>query len=118
MTTASFPRWTQIAAPIAALWYAFGLSQAIAGYMSDAAAAPVFVWIAYFLACIAGLIGAAALFFVPTRAFAVFAVSLVSAAVYYIWLFGFGAPLAEDYGIGAMVIGVTLMLTVLSRRFR
>lgn len=87
MKTSSFPRWTQHIAPIAAPWYAFGLSQAIIRYASDPAAVPILTWAAYFFACIAGLIVAAAFFFVPDRAFTVFSVSVVSATVYYIWLF-------------------------------
>lgn len=118
MTTATFPGWTRIAAPLAALWYAFGLSQAIMAFTSDAAAAPLLIWVAYFAACGAGMIASAALFFAPARAFTIFAISLVSAVVFYIWLFGFGAPLPEDYGIGVMVMGVTLALTLLTRRFR
>lgn len=43
MTTATFPLWTRIAAPVAALWYAFGLSQAVIGYLADATAAPVLI---------------------------------------------------------------------------
>ena len=116
MTTTTFPRWTRIAAPIGAIWYAFGLSQAIMGYVADPAAAPILIWFAYALACVAGIVGSAALYFAPARAFAAFLLSLISAAVFYVWLFGFGAPLPEDYGIGAMVIGVTLALTLLTRR--
>ena len=117
MTTAAIPNWTRIVAPIAALWYAFGLSQAIMAFTADTAAAPMVIWVAYFLACGAGIVASAALFFSSARAFTIFAISLVSAVVFYIWLFGFGAPLPEDYGIGAMVLGVTLTLTLLSRRF-
>ena len=118
MTIATFPRWTRIVAPIASIWYAFGLSQAIIGYMTDPSMAPMAIWAAYFIACIAGIVGSAALFFSPHKAFPIFALSLLSAVVFYIWLFGFGAPNPEDYGIGAMVMGVTLVLTMLTRRFR
>ena len=117
MTTASFPRWTRSVAPLAALWYTFGLSQAIIGFVADAAAAPLPIWLAYAVACAAGIVGAAALWFQPSRAFPAFAVSLVAAITYFGWLFAFGAVSGEDYGIGMMVIGVTLLLTLLSRRF-
>jgi len=68
MTTATFPRWTFFIAPIAALWYAFGLSQAVIGFLADAAAAPLVIWVAYAVACVAGMVGSAVLFFTPSRA--------------------------------------------------
>lgn len=116
MTTAVFPRWTRIVAPIAALWYAFGLSQAVLGYLTNAASAPLLIWAAYALACAAGIIGAAALWFQPQSSARAFVLSLISAVIYFGWLFSFGAASGEDYGIGAMVIGVTFALTLASRR--
>jgi hypothetical protein len=118
MTTATFPRWTSIIAPVAALWYAFGLSQAVVGFLAGAAAAPMVIWAAYALACIAGMVGSAALFFTPSRASAAFAVSLVAAVIYFGWLFAFGTPAGEDYGVGAMVMTVNLILMLVTRRFR
>lgn len=117
MTTATFPRWTRIVAPMAALWYAFGLSQAIIGYLADATSVPLLVWTAYAVACIAGLIGSVALWFQPKKSFGAFVISLIAAIIYFGWLFGFGTATGEDYGIGATVIGVTLVLTLISRRF-
>ena len=116
MTTATFPRWTRIVAPVAALWYAFDLAQCFIGYMGDAAAAPLTIWAAYALACVAGLIGSAALAFAPARAPLSFGVSLLMAATYFGWVFAFGTPAAQEYGIGAMVIGVTLILMLVARR--
>lgn len=116
MTTATFPRWTLYIAPLAALWYGFGLSQAVIGFMADAAAAPLAIWVSYGVACLAGIVGSAALFFRPGRAWAAFAVSLAAAAIYFGWLFAFGAPAGEDYGIGAMVMAITLILMLVSRR--
>lgn len=109
--------WTRIVAPIAGLWYAFGLSQAVMGYLADAAAAPMLIWVAYAVACGAGIVGAAALFFNPAKASAAFAVSLVAAVIYFGWLYTFGTPAGEDYGIGAMVMGITLILMLVTRRF-
>lgn len=117
MTTATFPRWIRFVAPLAALWYTFGLSQAVIGFLADAASAPLLIWLAYAGACAAGIVGAAALRFQPSRAFPAFAVSLFTAITYFGWLFAFGSVSDEDYGIGMMVIGVTLFLTLLSRRF-
>lgn len=114
--TTTLPRWPRIVAPLAAIWYAFGLFQAVSAYVADAASAPVAIWIAYAAACVAGIIGSAALFFAPAPAPLAFAISLVAAALYFGWLFVFGAPLGEDYGIGAMVIAVTLVLLMASRR--
>ena len=114
--TLTFPRWTRIAAPVAALWYAFGLSQAVIGYIADAASAPLLIWGAYGLACVAGLVGSGALFFQPAKASMAFAVSFVSAAAYFGWVFVFGTPAGEDYGIGAVVLAVTLALWMASRR--
>ncbi|WP_299687977.1 hypothetical protein [uncultured Tateyamaria sp.] len=118
MTTQTLPRWPGIVAPVAALWYAFGLSQAIISYVAGPGAAPVLIWLAYGLACSAGLVGAAALFIAPARAAAAFAVSLVCAVIYFGWLYAYGTPAAEDYGIGALVMAVTLTLMLVARRLR
>lgn len=116
MTLSQTPLWARIVAPLASIWYAFGLSQAVMAYMADASAAPMLIWLAYGLACVAGLVGSVALFFASSRAQLAFGVSLVSAIVYFGWLFGFGTPAGEDYGIGAMVIAVTAILWFVSKR--
>ncbi len=116
MTTATFPRWTLYIAPLAALWYGFGLSQAVIGYMADASAAPLAIWASYAVACLAGVVGSAALFFRPARAATAFAVSLAAAVIYFGWVFMFGSPASEDYGIGAMVMAITFILMMVSRR--
>jgi hypothetical protein len=69
------------------------------------------------VACGAGIVGSAALFFNPAKASFAFAISLVSAVIYFGWVYAFGAPAGEDYGIGAMVMGVTLILMMVTRRF-
>ena len=116
MTTATLPRWPRLAAPLAGLWYAFGLSQCIMAFMADASVAPALIWLAYAAACTFGLFGAVALAFAPARAALLFVISLVSALVFYGWLFGLGSPLPQDYGIGAAVLIVTTLLLLLSRR--
>lgn len=116
MTTASMPRWPRLCAPVAAIWYAFGLSQCILGFLAMSDAAPMVIWIAYASACLLGIVGSAALFFTPTRAAMLFAISLVAALIYYVWLFTLGVPAGEDYAVAGMVIGVTLVLTLAARR--
>ncbi|MEO1687967.1 MAG: hypothetical protein AAFU61_08690 [Pseudomonadota bacterium] len=110
------PRWTRLVAVPAALWYGFGLWQAALGYAADAAAAPLLIWVAYAAACLAGIVGSAMLALAPSHASRTFAISLVCAAAYFGWVFAFGAPAGEDFGIGAVVIAVTGALTLASRR--
>lgn len=116
MTLTQTPLWARIVAPVASIWYAFGLSQAAMAFAADATAAPMLIWLAYGLACVAGLVGSVALFFGAARAPLVFGISLLSAVIYFGWLFTLGAPAGEDYGIGAMVVAVTAILCVASRR--
>lgn len=118
MALQQIPPWARLVALIALLWYAFGLSQAILAYRTDAGAAPMLVWLAYGLACVAGLIGSIALFFGWARAPLAFGISLVSASAYFGWLFAFGTPAGEDYGIGTMVITVTAIMLMISKRLR
>lgn len=116
MTTTVFPHWTRIVPPAAGLWYAFGLSQCILAVAADANAAPMAIWLIYALACVAGILGSAALAFAPAQASKAFAVSLLAAGTYFGWLFAFGQPRPEEYGIGAVVLLVTLVLLITSRR--
>ncbi|MEH6832457.1 MAG: hypothetical protein V7661_16610 [Sulfitobacter sp.] len=131
------PIWLKVAATLGMVWYAFGLLQFWLGYSTnvDAAVAsgamtaahgdalattPALIWLAYAVASAAGLIGSALLFVSAHRARAMFAVSLVSAAVYYIWVYalsGTGAdrPTQEVF-IAITVITVTLGFALLSRR--
>ncbi|MEL7099023.1 MAG: hypothetical protein AAGM84_09365 [Pseudomonadota bacterium] len=119
MTTAtSTPRWTRIVAPIAGIWYAFGLSQMIAGYAADAAAFPGLIWAAYAAACGLGIVAAAALAFAPARAFALFAASLVCAVTFFGYSFAFTAPTGEEIGIGSVVMLITAGLGLMSRSLR
>ncbi|WBU61549.1 hypothetical protein [Paracoccus albus] len=94
------------------------MSQAANQYLADAASAPTAIWIAYAAACIAGLLGATMLYFNPAGASLAFGLSLVFAVIYFGWTFTTGAVTGEEYGIGAMVMGVTLILMLVSRRFR
>ena len=116
MTTTTLPRWPRLTAPVAAIWYAFGLSQCILAYLAIANAAPILIWVAYAGACLLGIAGSIALAFAPSRAATLFGASFVSVLIYYAWFYTFGAPTAEDYGIGLVVVAVTTALFWLSRR--
>lgn len=106
---------TKIMPPLAALWYAFGFSQMAMAYVANAAAAPAVIWLAYALATLGGLAGAV-LLWTRRYAFPVFAASLASALIYYAWLFSVGPATSQDYPIAAMVLVVTSLLTMYSRR--
>ena len=116
MTTTTLPRWPRLTAPVAAIWYAFGLSQCILAYLALANAAPILIWVAYAGACLLGIAGAIALAFAPSRAATLFGASFVAVMTYYAWLYTLGAPTAEDYGISLVVVAVTTALFWLSRR--
>ncbi|WP_298857820.1 hypothetical protein [uncultured Sulfitobacter sp.] len=131
------PTWIKAAASIGVVWYAFGLFQFWLGFSTDTAAAvdagkittahgaaidatPLVIWLAFAAASAAGLIGSALLFGGSPAARTLFALSLISAALYYIWIYvisGTGAdrPTEEIY-VAAMVVAVTLGFNFLSRR--
>ncbi|MEO0936758.1 MAG: hypothetical protein AAFY38_01240 [Pseudomonadota bacterium] len=115
---ATTPRWTKLIAPVAGLWYAFGFSQMIVGYLADPSAVPALIWIAYAAACLLGMAGSAALVFAPMRASGIFAASLVSAIAFFGYTFSFTAPTGEEIGIGSVVMLITAGLMLLSRRLR
>lgn len=131
------PTWVKIAAVIGIIWYAFGLMQFYLGATMNTVQAitdgtispahgaaidgtPMLVWAAFALASLAGLTGAALLLGGRPTAKLAFAVSLVSALVYYVWVYALsgtgGDRPSEEIGIAAMVIFVTVGFNVLSRK--
>jgi hypothetical protein len=127
----------KIIAAIGVVWYAFGLlqfwlaysmdtSQSVAGgeiTQSHAAAidgTPIFIWLAFAIASGAGLLGSAFLFRGASAAKSLFAISLVSAAIYYGWVYVISgtasARPSEELIIAGVVLTVTLGFLVLSRR--
>ncbi len=131
------PAWIKLAAGLGALWYAFGLLQFWLAFSVDTAAAvaadhmtaahaaaidgtPFLIWVAFALASFAGLVGAFALFGPVARAKMAFSISLVSALVYYAWVYGLSGTgsdrPAEETIIAAVVLAVTAGFTLLSTR--
>lgn len=132
------PVWLRICAVLAALWYAFGLFQFWNAYALDTAAAvqagtitPAFaalqnaipgpVWGAYALASLAGLCGAI-LLWLNRNAVLAFALSLLCALGYWIWLFALSgareALPAEELPIALTVLAVTFALLIVALRRR
>lgn len=116
MTTMTQPRGTRIIGLIAAIWYAFGLFQCLSAWQAMGAAAPLWVWIAFALASTLGLIGAGMFAAGQRAAAALFGLSLISALVYFGWLFTRGTPAPEDAPIAAMVLLITAGMLWLSKR--
>ena len=131
------PLWLRVLAAIGVVWYAFGLLQFWLGFTMDTTAAvglgtitaahgaaidgtPGLVWLSFAVASATGLVGALLLFARSPHSKSVLAVSLASALVYYAWVYGLsgtgGDRPAEELGITAVVIAVTLGFTLLSRR--
>ncbi len=129
------PLWQRIVAGTGVIWYAFGLYQFWLGFSMDTPEAvsagiitpahaaaiegtPFLIWLAFAMASGTGLAGAVLLFKGSAFAKTAFAVSLVSAAIYYGWIYflsdnGAGRPFEET--IIAMVVGtVTLFFFLLS----
>ncbi len=137
MDKSTTPLWLRIAAILGVVWYAFGLMQFWLGYTLNTASAveqgaitaahgaaiegtPQLVWLAFAIASAAGLTGAALLFMRAPAAKAVFGLSLLSAALYYLWVYGISGTGAdrpsEEIIIAAVVCAVTLGYFLLSRR--
>ena len=133
----SSPIWLKVAAVFGVVWYAFGLLQFWLGFSMDINAAveigaisaahgaaiattPGLIWLTFAIASLAGLIGSILLFARSARAKTAFAVSLLSAAIYYAWIYGLsgsGADRPSEEGVIACVVGgVTLAFLLLSRR--
>lgn len=130
-------KFIKISAVVGVVWYAFGLLQFWLGYAMDTGAAikvgaitpehaaaidstPVLVWLSFALASGAGLIGAALLFLGSAQAKPAFLVSLMSATIYYVWVYGLsgtgGARPSEELVIAGFVIMVTIIFNMISRR--
>ena len=133
----STPIWLKAAAALGVVWYAFGLLQMCLGFTLDTASAvelgaitsdhreaidatPMIIWLSFALASGAGLVGAVLLFAGSRNAFKIFTLSLASAAVYYIWVYGLSgtgsARPSEEAGIAVFVVAVTLGFTWLATR--
>lgn len=133
----TMPMWLKIVAAIGVVWYAFGLMQFFLGYTMDTSAAvtagtitaphaaaidgtPTLIWASFAIASLAGLIGAALLFMGSPRANLAFTVSIISAAVYYIWIYalsGTGADRpSEETIIALVVLAVTAGFWIISKR--
>lgn len=133
----STPIWLKIIAGNGVVWYLFGLMQFWLGFSMDTEAAiasgevtaahgaaivgtPMVIWIAFAIASGAGVMGAALLLVGSPASATVFAVSLISAAVYYVWVYalsgtGSDRP-SEEIIIAAVVVTITLAFLLLSRR--
>ena len=135
---ATTPLWLKALSAVVVAWYAFGLFQCWLGYTTDPMAVanagtitqahaqaiaqtPILVWLFYALASGAGLIGTLLLIAGQSVARTAFAVSLMSAAAFYLWVYGLSGTGAdrpfEEMIIGAMVLCVTSLFFALSRRF-
>ncbi len=81
---------------------------------------PFAVWIAFALASGAGLVGSVLLFKQSSAAKTVFGLSLLCAAIYYLWVYGISGTGAdrpfEEIIIAGVVGAVTLGFFLLSRR--
>jgi len=134
------PIWLRTIAAIGVLWFLFGFSQFVKNVTMDVASAvakgaiteahgaaitatPALIWVAYFIACLAGLIGAVQLFRGHASAIMLFVLSLVLDVIYFGWirfLSGAASDRPAEAGIIAIVvISITVAFTLLSlRRFR
>lgn len=131
------PIWLRAIAGLGIVWYGFGLLQFWLGYTMDTGAAvyaglittehraaidgtPFVIWASFAIASFAGLIGAVFLFAQSVKSKTLFATSLISAALYYSWVYalsGTGADRPSEEMIIAGVVGaVTLGFFLLSRR--
>ena len=131
-------KFIRIAALIGAIWYAFGLVQFWSAYSMDPSAAiasgaitpahgsaiaatPFMIWMAFALASAAGLLGSLLLLTGSGKATMTFAVSLISALVYYAWVYGLSGTGAdrpqEEIFIAVTVVAVTAIFLGLSRKF-
>mmetsp|Transcript_22991 Transcript_22991/g.38812 ORF Transcript_22991/g.38812 Transcript_22991/m.38812 type:complete len:147 (+) Transcript_22991:623-1063(+) len=131
------PMWLKVAGAVGVIWYAFGLLQFWLGFSMNVGAAveagaisaahgaaitgtPGLIWLAFAVASAAGLVGSALLIGGSAMSKLMFGLSLVSAAIYYAWVYGIsgtGADRpAEELIIGGVVGAVTLGFFLLSRR--
>lgn len=131
------PLWLKIVALIGVVWYGFGLLQFWLGYSMDTNAAIAagtissahgaaidgtrfFVWLAFAVASGAGLLGSILLFAGTAKSKFVFGLSVLSAAIYYVWVYAIsgtgGDRPSEEIIIAIVVVSVTLGFLFLSRR--
>lgn len=131
------PIWLRIVAVVGIIWYAFGLLQFWLGYSMDInaavsagqitsahgeaiAATPILVWLAFALASLCGLIGSFFLFSKNVKATSAFAISLISALIYYAWVYGISGTASarptEEIYIAITVLLVTFIFLILSRK--
>ncbi len=131
------PNWPRIVSAFGVLWFLFGFSQLVKNVAMDVAGAvasgaiteahgaaitatPVFVWVAYFIACLLGLLGAVQLFRGHASAFILFALSLLFDVIYFGWirfLSGTASDRPAEAGIIAVIVlTLTAAFTLLSLR--
>lgn len=134
---AGAPTWRMVVAGLGVVWYAFGLLQFWLGFSMDTAATvaaggmtaahaaavdatPLVIWAAFAIASTAGLIGALLLFGSATGAKRAFTVSIMSAVVYFGWIYGISGTGAdrpsEESIVALIVLSVTAGFTILSYR--
>lgn len=135
-THSTSPVWLRIVSVLGLLWYLFGLSQFSKNVLMDVPAAvatgeisqahgmaitatPFYIWVAYFAACILGVLGAIQLFRSHSSAFKLFLMSLILDVIYFGWFYASGTASArptEAGPIAALVITIALVFTFLSWR--
>lgn len=125
------PKWVTTLGALGVVWYAGGIFQcwraytlsintdvAIAAgkisqdYGTALSATPTLVWFSFLIASATGLIGAALLAIKLPKAKVAFTISVISALIYYTWIYGisgFGSvyPIKELY-IGIVVVAITV----------
>lgn len=134
--TETNPLWLRAVASLGAVWYAFGFMQFVMAVTTDPAAAaagqitqahaaaiastPALIWVAFAIASGAGLVGAVMLFMRHPATAIVFAVSLASAAIYYLWVYGLsgtgGDRPGEELIISGVVVAITTGFLLLSKK--
>jgi len=130
------PKWLRIASAIGVLWFIFGFSQFLKNMTMDVAGAvangriseahgaaitatPLLIWVAYFFACLFGLLGAVQLFRGHASATMLFVLSLILDIIYFGWFHVSGTAAARPTEAGVIaivVITVTLVFAALSFR--
>ena len=143
MKTALLPQgnstglWLKLIAVFGVIWYIGGLVQFWLGYTMDTTAAvasgaitsghgaaidqtPAPIWLSFALASATGLIGSVLLFKGSSAAKTVFAISVISALIYFYWILGISETSAarpsEDGIVAVVVSAITIGFFLLSRR--
>jgi len=130
------PVWLRIVSIVGVIWYLFGFSQLLknltmnvgdavaSGAISEAhgaalTATPTYIWAAYFIACLLGLLGAIQLLRNRLVAWKLFFLSVIFDVIYFGWFHVSGTASARprEAGIIAIVvITVGIIFTILSYR--